>query len=145
MPEKKETMISQANRPSAIDYDAPISSFKLRDLVSIVNSQMLELVKYTPQPEHSKPEHYKPEHVKPEKEIFKTEKEFRKPEKELLKAEKELIKPEKEILKPEKERFKPELSKPEKEWGVPGFEPDPVVNQIAVRVVELLKEQGLVR
>lgn len=147
MPEKKETMINQANRPSAIDYDAPITSFKLRDVISIVNSQMLEVLKYTPQPEHSKPElikpeNFKPEQVKPEKEIFKSEKEFRKPEKELLKAEKELVKPEKELLKPEKERFKPELSKPEKEWDIPGFDVDILVDRIALRVVELLKKQG---
>ena len=141
MPEKKETMINQANRPSAIDYDAPISNFKMRDLVSVVNAQMLEIMKYTPQPEHLKPEHLKPEHIKPEKEIFKVEKEFRKPEKELLKVEKELVKPEKEILKTEKERFKPELTKPEKEWEVPGVEN--LVEQIAIRVVEMLKKQGL--
>ena len=64
--EKKEPMIGRASRPSAIDYDAPVSEFKLRDLVAVVNSQMLEFVKYTPQPEQLKPEHYKPERYKPE-------------------------------------------------------------------------------
>jgi hypothetical protein len=152
--EKKEPMIARSSRPSAIDYDAPVSDFKLRDLVALVNSQMLEFVKYTPQPEQLKPEQYKPErykpemlkpeHVKPEKEHFKPEKEQIKPEKELVKAEKELIKPEKEMLKPEKERMKPELSKPEKEFEIPDdFEP--FVDRIATRVVEMLKQQGLGR
>lgn len=146
--EKKQPMIGQADRPTAIDYDAPITSFKLRDLVAVVNSQMLEYLKYTPQPEYLKPEifkpeHIKPEHIKPEKEIFKSEKELRKPEKELLKAEKELVKPEKELLKPEKERFKPELSKPEKEWEIPDPEIGRLVELIAIRVVEMLKKQGI--
>lgn len=136
-------MIGQENRPTAIDYDAPITSFKLRDLVAVVNSQMLEYLKYTPQPEHLKPEIFKPELIKPEKEIFKSEKELRKPEKELLKVEKELVKPEKELLKPEKERFKPELSKPEKELEFPDPEIGRLVESIAIRVVEMLKKQGI--
>jgi hypothetical protein len=136
--EKKQPMIGQASRPTAIDYDAPITSFKLRDLVAVVNSQMLECLKYVPQPEHLKPEFFKPE-----KEIFKSEKELRKPEKELIKAEKELVKPEKELLKTEKERFKPELSKPEKEWELADPEIGRLVESIATRVVEMLKKQGI--
>jgi len=145
--EKKEPMIGKASRPSAINYDAPVSEFKVRDLVALVNSQMLEFAKYTPQPEQLKPEQYKPERYKPETlkpELVKSEKELVKPEKELVKAEKELIKPEKEMLKPEKERMKPELSKPEKEFEIPDhFEP--FIDRIATRVVEILKQQGLGR
>jgi hypothetical protein len=140
---KKEPMISQASRPTAIDYDAPIANFKLRDLVAVVNSQMLEYLKYTPRPEHQKPETFKPE-----KEILKSEKELRKPEKELIKAEKELVKSEKELLKPEKERIKPEdikpeLSKPEKEFEIPDPALGRLVESIAIRVVELLKKQDI--
>jgi hypothetical protein len=146
MPDKKEPMIGRGNRPSAIDYDAPISNFKLRDLVAVINSQMLEYAKYTPapevKPEHFKPEQFKPEGIKPEKEFFKGEKELRKPEKEIIKVEKELIKPEKEFIKPEKERLKPELTKPEKEWEL---DPGELVNTITVRVLETLKQQGLMK
>ncbi len=146
--EKKEPMIGKADRPTPIDYDAPISNFKLRDLVAVVNAQMLEHLKHIPEilkPEHIKPETHKPELVKSEKEIFKVEKEFHKPEKEILKVEKEVAKPEKELLKPEKEFFKPELTKPEftkpeKETGLG----DPV-EQIAQRVVQLMKQQGLAK
>ena len=103
-------------------------------------------------PERIKPQTHKPELIKSEKEIFKVEKEFHKPEKEILKVEKEvakpekeLLKPEKELLKPEKEFFKPELTKPEftkpeKETGLG----DPV-EQIAQRVVQLMKQQGLAK
>jgi Skp family chaperone for outer membrane proteins len=130
---KKEPMISQTNRPTAIDYDVPISNFKLRDLVAVVNSQVLEHLKYTPQPEF----------LKPEKEFNKPEKELRKPEKELLKTEKELVKSEKELLKPEKERLKPELSKPEKEFDPADPEIGRFADSIAARVVEILKSQGI--
>jgi len=145
MAEKKEPMISQENRPTAIDFDMPIAEFKLRDLYSIIHAQL--------HPEIFKTEK---EHLKTEKELFKTEKEhfkgekekehlkgekekeFFKPEKEKehLKGEKEkeFIKPEKEVLKPEKE-----LSKPEKPIDAG------LVDQIVDKVVERLKAQGTIR
>lgn len=123
MNEKKEPMIGGEDRPSAIDYDAPIADWKYRDIVGVIQAQ-IEQTKYTPQPEHIKPEK---EYLKPER--FKPE---------LIKSEKEAFKPEKEMLKPEKEMYKPELSKPEKEFVL-----DDLVNKIAVRVVEMLGEKGL--
>jgi hypothetical protein len=130
MAKKKEPMIGKESRPTAIDYDAPISDWKVRDLVAVLNSQM-ERLKYTPIPEELKPElkpeWYKPERLKPE--IIKGEKE-------LVKPEKELLKPEKEILKPE--QLKPELLKVEKEFEIPDL-----VEKVATRVVEMLEERGL--
>ena len=111
----KDPMISRDQRPTAVDFDVPISDFKLRDLVSVIQAQI------HPEKEFAKGEK---ELHKPEKEHFKPEKEFRKPEH---------FKPEKEFLKPEKE-----LSKPEKETG--GFSPEQI-EQIAQRVAELMKSQ----
>jgi len=148
MADKKEPMISQQNRPTAVDFDAPIADFKLRDLHAVINSHLTEKEISKTEKEHFKPEQLKPEHFKPEKEFLKPEKEkeFFKPEKEVLKGEKEKeffkpekekehFKPEKELLKPEKEKefFKPELTKPEKAVD-PGL-----VEQIADRVVEKMK------
>src|SRR6266404_537681 len=83
----KDPMISREQRPTAVDFDIPISDFKLRDLVSVIQAQ-----------------------IRPEKEILKSEKELHKPEKELFKTEKEFLKPEKELSRPEKEvgGFSPE-------------------------------------
>jgi len=102
---KKEPMISQTDRPTAIDYDAPITNFKVRDLMAIVHSQFREYLK---------PEYFKPEYFK------------------------EYFKPEKEIIKPEKE-----LDKPEKQVQIPDPEMERLVESIAVRVVEILKKQGI--
>ena len=135
MPEKKEPFISQASRPTAIDYDMPISDFKLRDLLAVANHVHVEkeVLKSEKEKEGLKTEKEK-EYFKPEKEKehFKSEK-----EKEILKGEKEKehFKPEKEALKPEKE-----LSKPEK----PPFD-DRVIEQIADKVIERLKSQGLIK
>ena len=137
---KKEPMIGRKDRPTAIDYDAKISDWKVKDLLAVVSAQVVEQLKYTPVPENLKPERLKPEVWKPEKEIHKPEKELRKPEKEIIKPEKERLKPEKEIFKPEKERLKPELSKPEKE-----FEISDLVERVATRVVELLQKKGRAR
>jgi hypothetical protein len=111
----KEPMIGREQRPTATDFEAPISDMKLRDLMAVIEAQ-----------------------IRPEKEILKSEKEFHKPEKELLKTEKEFRKP--EGFKPEKEFLKPEkeLSKPEKEAG--RILPEQV-EQIAQRVAELMKNQ----
>jgi len=144
MPEKKEPMIGQQSRPTAIDYDAPIANFKLRDLYAVISSHLhteKEIVKV--EKEHFKPEKEK-EILKPEKEkeFYKPEKEkeYFKPEKEKEyfkpEKEKEHFKPEKELLKPEKEGFKPESSKP--------FDPS-VIDQIADRVIERLKSQGVLK
>jgi len=86
---QKEPMISREDRPTAIDYDAPIAEWRIRDLMAVLDARIAEL-------------------IKPEKEALKP------PEKEFLKPpEKEYFKPpEKEFLKPEKE-----FSKPEKEFG----------------------------
>jgi hypothetical protein len=145
MPEKKEPMIGQENRPTAIDYDLPIGDFKLRDLYAVIQAHIRpekELLK-------TEKEHFKSEK---EKEILKVEKEYVKPEKEkeILKVEKEYVKPEKEkeLLKPEKEKefFKPEKEalKPEKELSKPEKVFDPgLVEQIATAVIEKLKAQGI--
>lgn len=150
---KKEPMIGKESRPTAIDYDAPISNWKVRDLTAVISAQIFEHLKYTPIPEYMKPEK---ELGKPEKELLKPEKERMKPEQ--LKPEKELYKPEKEQLKPEKERmkperFKPEQLKPEKEFYKPEkegmkpekeLEPD-LVEMVAARVVEMLEKRGLIK
>jgi hypothetical protein len=136
MPDKKEPMISQQNRPTAVDFDMPIANFKLRDLHAVINSHLTEKEISKVEKETFKPEKEK-EHFKPEKELFKPEKEKEhfKPEKEkeIFKAEKEKehFKPEKEALKPEKE-----LSKPEKPID------QGLVEEIANRVVEKLRAQG---
>jgi len=103
---KKEPMISQTDRPTAIDYDAPITNFKVRDLMAIVHSQFREYFK----PEYFK-EYFKPEYFK-------------------------------EAFKPEKETFK-ELDKPEKQVQIPDPGMERLVESIAVRVVEILKKQGI--
>ena len=69
---KKEPMIEESKRPSAIDYNASISGWRVGDLKAY-----LESVGYTPIPEFSKPEK---ESNKPEKESNKPEKENMKPE-----------------------------------------------------------------
>jgi len=117
VPEKKEPMIGRQDRPTAIDFDAPIANFKLRDLYAVIHSQL-----------HTEKEILKveKEHVKPEK-----EKEHFKPEK-----EKEYFKPEKELLKPEKELSKPELSKP--------IDPR-LIDQIVETVIERMKAKGMVK
>lgn len=140
MPEKKEPMIGQESRPTAIDYDAPIANFKLRDLYAVINQHFIEKEVAKVEKEHFKAEkekeHWKPEkekeHWKPEK-----EKEHFKPEK-----EKEHFKPEKELLKPEKEKefLKPETGKP--------IDPS-VIEQVVARAVEQvlgrLKSQGVIK
>jgi hypothetical protein len=140
MPEKKEPMIGQESRPTAIDFDMPIADFKLRDLYAIIQTHIhpeKEILKL--EKEHFKPEKEK-EHFKSEKEkeFVKVEKEHFKPEKEKEhfkgEKEKEHFKPEKETLKPEKE-----LSKPEKPFD-PGL-----VEQIATKVIEHLKAQGYIK
>ncbi|MDP3416737.1 hypothetical protein [Falsiroseomonas sp.] len=102
---RKEPMIDQSNRPSAIDFDSEISKMKVSDLSALVGAHI--------------------EVLKAEKEIAKTEKELSKSEKEGFKSEKEkeIRKPEKEFSKPEKEAFKgekeKEIRKPEKEFSKP--------------------------
>jgi hypothetical protein len=141
---KKEPMIDRDSRPTAIDYDVPISDWQMRDLVAVIRSEIEQAQKYTPipeeiKPETSKPERWKPESIKPE--FTKPEKikpERIKPERlkpELTKAEKEALKPEKEMLKPEKE-----YTKPEKEFDIPDL-----VDRVALRVVEVLREQKVIR
>ena len=126
----REPMIEKENRPAPIDLDAPIADWKIRDLVAVITAEV-EQIKIEMKPEILKPERLKPEILKPEH--WKPEKvkpEILKPEQ--WKPEKEFLKPEKEFLKPEKEFG------PEKEWDIPEL-----VDQIAVRVVEMLEERGL--
>lgn len=124
MAKRKKPMIDQKSRPTAIDLDAPIADWKVKDLLAVIDAQVWEgQVGYQPVPEYSKPE----------KEILKPEKELRKPEK-------EFYKPEKELIKPEKEKIKPELTKPEKEIMIPDL-----IERVATRVVEVLEERRLVR
>ncbi|HET7219610.1 MAG TPA: hypothetical protein VFJ02_16250 [Vicinamibacterales bacterium] len=129
MAEKKEPMIEQQSRPTAIDYDKPLSELKLRDL-SIVIAGHLHTEKELLKSEKEK-EHWKPEK---EKEYWKPEK-----EKEVLKGEKEKEHWKPESFKPElfkPESLKPELSKPEKPWD------QGLIDQIADRVIEKLRSQG---
>lgn len=56
--EKKEPMIAQEYRPTAIDYDAPLTHFRMHDLVSVINAQLWA----------------EKEYLKPEKELHKPEK-----------------------------------------------------------------------
>jgi len=121
-------MIGQESRPTAIDYDASIADWKVRDLMALIGAQMphaAEQAKFTPIPENLKPEFHKPEWFKPE---------WVKPEG--LKPE--WFKP--EWFKPEKEFLKPELSKPP-------IQPDPgdLVERVATRVVEILQQRGLLK
>lgn len=110
---RKEPMIDQSNRPSAIDFESEISKMKVSDLSALVGAHIevlkseKEILKGEKEKEVRKPEK---EFSKPEKEAFKGEK-----EKEIRKPEKEYSKPEKESFKGEKEKevFKPEGLKPE--------------------------------
>ena len=115
----KDPMIDPENRPTAIDYDMPVAQFKLRDLLAVVHSNLIEWYK------EQKPESLKPEHLKPER--FK---EYLKPE-----QMKEIFKPEKEALKPEKEGMKPE----EKPWETE------FIDKVAVRIIERLQEKGVIK
>jgi hypothetical protein len=131
MPEKKEPMISQESRPTAIDFDMPIADFKLRDLYAVIHgyTEYLKPEYFKPEyskPEYSKPEYSKPEYLKPE--YFKPE--YFKPE--YFKPEH--FKPEKEVLKPEKE-----LSKPEKPFD------RGLVEQVVELVIQRLKAQGVMK
>lgn len=128
----KEPMIGQQNRPSPIDFDAPIADFKLKDLMTVVHGQFLEKEQLK-------------EHSKPEKEHFKEQfKELSKPEKEILKGDrfKELSKPEKEFLKGDSIK---EFGKPEKELKaekeIPGLD-DVTIDRIAERVADVIKQRG---
>jgi hypothetical protein len=109
-PGRKQPAIDQANRPTAMDFDAEISKLTVRDLSSLVSAHV-EVLKAEKEISKAEKEVLKGEK---EKEHFKPEK-----EKEALKGEKEKehFKPEKEKerLKPEKEK---EFFKPEKEKRV---------------------------
>ena len=65
---KKEPMIGKSSRPTAIDYDAPVSGMKLGELIAHLASHGVSR-------EHLKPEVYKPDFAKEYKETVK-EKEF---------------------------------------------------------------------
>ena len=159
---KKEPMISSENRPTAIDFEAPVSQLKVRELLSLVPwgeyfKVEKEIAKelHKVEKEHFKPETHKPpvnfleankaETIKAEtsKETLKpeiTKPEISKPE--FSKVEKEVIK---EGFKPEKEIFK-ELLKPEGLKGEKEFKPegDPI-EQIADRVIQKLREQNVIK
>jgi len=125
-------MISQANRPSPIDFQASVGSLKVGEYLALQWGEWLKVEKEISKELHK----LEKEHIK-EKEFKETHlKEF-KPEwvkGEALKVEKEVI----------KELVKPEGLKGEKE-----FKPDPaferVVEQVAQRVVEILKQQSVVK
>jgi hypothetical protein len=144
---KKEPMISSENRPTAIDFEAPVSQLKVRELLALVpwaeyfkvekeiTKELHKVEKEAIKPETHKPaptflEANKAETVKPE--TFKPE--IHKPE--IHKPE--IFKP--EITKPEisKPEFsKPEFSKVEKEVIKEGFKPEKEIFK------ELLKPEGL--
>ncbi len=154
---RKEPMIDQSNRPSAIDFESEISKMKVSDLSALVGAhvEVLKVEKETfkaekekeirkPEKELSKPEKegFKGEK---EKEIRKPEKEFSKPEKELSKPEKEAFKPEKEALKGEKEKevFKPEGLKPEDKPI--DFTIERITEVVLERVMTELQRRGQIR
>jgi len=104
--QKKEPMIGKENRPSAVDYNAPVSGLKVGELVGVMSSHLFEIWK----PEYYKPEYFKPEFWKPE---------FWKPE---------AFKP------PQEKEFRPASGINEQ-----------LVEQVAVRVIEVLKERGVIK
>lgn len=115
---QKEPMIGDQNRPSPIDFDAPITDLTMRDLVSVFHGQFVEkeqVKEYSK--EWMKVERIKEWHTKEFKELtFK----------EVLKGD---------IIK----EFKgPEL-KPEKEVG--GID-QTTIEQIAERVADVLERRG---
>ena len=55
---KKEPMIAQEYRPTAIDFDAPLTHYRMHDLASVINAQLWA----------------EKEYLKPEKELHKSEK-----------------------------------------------------------------------
>ncbi len=63
--QKKEPMIGKSSRPTAIDYDAPLSSMKVGDLLGVLSAHAAANREYF-KPEIYKPEYYKPEYYKPE-------------------------------------------------------------------------------
>ncbi len=87
MAEQKEPMIGKSSRPTPIDYDAPLTGMKVRDLLGVLSAHSNEQGKanlefYKPEyykpdfyKEHFKPEIYKPDYFKEFKETVK-EKEF---------------------------------------------------------------------
>lgn len=155
-----QPMIGKENRPSPIDFNAALSSLNVGQYLALSWGEWLKVekeiskelhkvekehikekethLKETKQehlkPEQLKPEYFKPEHFKPE--LYKPE--YFKPE--WVKGG-EQIKVEKEVIK---ELVKPEGLKGEKE-----FKPDPgldrLVEQIAERVVEILRQRGITK
>jgi hypothetical protein len=110
MADQKEPMIGKSSRPTPIDYDAPLSGMKVKDLLGILGAHSAEQGK-------THYEYYKPEYYKPD--FFK---EYWKPE---------LYKPDQ--LKEFKEGIK------EKEFvSGPGQTGDPV-EHLANRIAEHLK------
>lgn len=160
---KKEPMISSENRPTAIDFEAPVSQLKVRELLTLVPwGEYFKVEKEIAKELHKvEKEHFKPETHKPPApflEISKAETSKAETSKaETLKPETvkpELVKPEtfkvekevsKEGFKPEKEIIK-ELLKPEGLKGEKEFKPegDPI-EQIANRVIQKLREQNVIK
>jgi hypothetical protein len=165
---KKEPMISSENRPTAIDFEAPVSQLKVRELLTLVPwGEYFKVEKEIAKELHKvEKEHFKPETHKPPVNFLEANKaetskaETSKAETskaETLKPEiikPELVKPEtfkmekevsKEGFKPEKEIIK-ELLKPEGLKGEKEFKPegDPI-EQIANRVIQKLREQNVIK
>jgi hypothetical protein len=63
--QKKEPMIGKSSRPTAIDYDAPVSGMKLGELLGHLSAHAAANREYI-KPEYYKPEFYKPDFYKPE-------------------------------------------------------------------------------
>jgi hypothetical protein len=143
---KKEPLINQESRPTAIDYKMPIADFNLGDLQAVIQAQLNEHFKETVKGDHFK--------EKVEKEVVKGDHLKEKVEKEILKEhlKPEQLKPEylkPEHLKPEHlkpEGFKPEGFKPEG-FKPEGFKPEggkPIdestLDRLADKVAERLKK-----
>jgi hypothetical protein len=126
-----EPMIDKENRPSAMDFDTPIADWRVRDLVALIDVMVEDHAAFIPIPEEIKPEGGKGEWRKPE--IRKPE--WRKPEWRKPEIRKpEARKPEKEILK--------EFLKPEQGLKPEPFDETDLIERIAQRTAEILRERG---
>jgi hypothetical protein len=144
---KKEPMISSENRPTAIDFEAPVSQLKVRELLTLVPwGEYFKVEKEIAKELHKvEKEHFKPETHKPPAPFLEISKpEISKPETSKPETAKpETLKPEilkPEILKPEilkPELVKPETFKVEKEVSKEGFKAEKEI------IKELLKPEGL--
>jgi hypothetical protein len=65
--QKKEPLIAKSSRPTAVDYDAPLSGMKVSDLLGVLSAHSAQQAHFYEfyKPEFYKPEFYKPDYFKP--------------------------------------------------------------------------------